>query len=65
MDHTTGVVMIDKKAYNTEYNKTRTTLFTVRLNLNTDADILAWLDKQSNKQGYVKALIRADIEKNK
>lgn len=65
MDHTTGVVMIDKKAYNTEYNKTRTTLFTVRLNLNTDADILAWLDKQPNKQGYVKALIRADMEKNK
>ena len=27
----------------------------------TDADILAHLAKQPNKQGYIKALIRADI----
>lgn len=26
-----------------------------------DADILAWLGKQSNKSGYIKGLIRDDI----
>ncbi len=29
----------------------------------TEADILEQLEKQSNKSGYIKALIRADIEK--
>lgn len=27
-----------------------------------DRDVLAWLDAQPNKAGYVKALIRADME---
>jgi hypothetical protein len=26
-----------------------------------DDDILVWLDSQDNKQGYLKALIRADM----
>lgn len=26
-----------------------------------DADILDWLARQDNKQGYIKALIRADM----
>jgi len=33
------------------------------LNNKTDADILAHLDSLDNKQGYIKALIRADIAK--
>lgn len=33
----------------------------VSLNRNTDADILRHLGGVENKQGYVKALIRADI----
>ena len=35
----------------------------LKLNLRTDADILARLDTVENKQAYVKRLIRADIEK--
>lgn len=31
----------------------------------TDADILEHLAQQPNRQGYVKALIRADIAKSK
>ena len=31
----------------------------------TDADILEHLAKQPNRQGYIKALIRADIDKQK
>lgn len=33
----------------------------LKLNRNTDADILARLESVENKQGYVKSLIRADI----
>ena len=33
------------------------------LRTNTDADIVAKLDAQENKAGYIKAFIRADIEK--
>jgi len=33
--------------------------------LSTDADILDHLDQQPNRQGYIKALIRADIDKQK
>ena len=38
--------------------------FKMKLNKNTDADILAKLDAVGNKQGYIKSLIRADIAKN-
>lgn len=34
---------------------------TLRLNKKYDEDILAWLDSQENKNGYLKALIRADM----
>lgn len=35
-----------------------------KLNLNTDADIIAHLSKQESMQGYVKRLIREDIARN-
>lgn len=34
----------------------------LKLNRKTDADIIAWLDAIPNKQGYIKALIRHDID---
>ena len=37
------------------------TTLALKLNNNTDADILAKLDQVPSKQGYVKQLIRADI----
>lgn len=37
----------------------------LNLNINTDADILDWLDKLENKQGYIKELIRKDMKINK
>ena len=33
-----------------------------RFNRNTDADVLARLEAEENMQGYIKALIRRDIE---
>ena len=37
--------------------------YALKLSRNTDADIIQQLDRQENKQAYLKALIRADIEK--
>ena len=35
----------------------------LKLNVNTDADIIAWLDKQPSMQGAIKAAVRAQVEK--
>lgn len=48
-----------------KYDKANTTQVRMKLNLKTDADILEKLDSVGNKQGYIKALIRADIEAQK
>lgn len=50
-----------QKAASERYDRENTVRVYVKLNKNTDADILAALDRQDNKQGYIKALIRADI----
>lgn len=47
-----------------KFNKEKTKSVQVRLNLNTDADILAKLDAVDSKMGYIKRLIREDIKKN-
>lgn len=54
-----------QKKAQAKYDKGNTTQFRMKLNLKTDADILLKLASVPNKQGYVKALIRADIENNK
>lgn len=33
----------------------------IKLNINDDADVIERLDKQKNRQGYIKELIRTDI----
>ena len=45
------------------YNKAKTTTILLRLNKSTDADVISALEQQPNKSGYIKALIRADIER--
>lgn len=52
-------------AYQTEWDRTHTTNLRLKLNNNTDADIIAHLKKQTSMQGYIKALIRADIAAHK
>lgn len=51
--------------YIREYDKQNCRKLCLKLNKRTDADILAVLDQLENKQGYIKALIRADIERRK
>jgi len=45
-----------------KYDAANTIQFKVKLNLNTDADIISEIRKHDNKQGYIKDLIRKDIE---
>ena len=45
-----------------DWQKKNTTLMQVRLNNSTDKDILTHLETVPSKQGYIKDLIRADME---
>lgn len=46
------------------YDKDNTRHYGFKLNLKTDADIIARLNDQPSIQGYIKSLIRADIAAN-
>lgn len=45
-----------------KYNKTNTVGYCLRLNKKTDEDIIQVLNSQESMQGYIKRLIRADLE---
>lgn len=45
------------------YDKENTKQVNLKLNLKTDADILCWLAEKTNVQGYIKELVRADLNK--
>lgn len=45
-----------------KYDSTNTTRVYIKLNTKNDADIIEYLNKQGNKQGYIKELIRKDME---
>lgn len=57
--------MAGKYAAQSAWDKAHTTQVILKLNNKTDADILAKFNVVPSKQGYIKQLIRADIEKNK
>ncbi len=44
-----------------KYDKNNTRLIQLKLNKKTDADILEYLDQLDNRQGYIKELIRKDM----
>jgi hypothetical protein len=45
------------------YNAANTKQYPFRINLNTDQDILEKLEKVSSVAGYIKQLIREDIQR--
>lgn len=47
-----------------KYDRANTIRISLKLNRTTDAEILAKLDSVESKQGYIKALILADINKD-
>ena len=46
-----------------KYDAANTKSHLLKLNKNTDADIIAFLDQQPNKLAYLKKLIRDDMQK--
>lgn len=48
-----------------KYDRANTTRFYIKLNNRTDADIIEQLRSVENVQGYIKSLIREDIEKRR
>lgn len=44
-----------------KYNKENTVQISLKLNRSTDADLIDSLNRVTNKQGYIKELIRRDI----
>ena len=48
-----------------KWMREHTTLVVIKLNHNTDADILQKLNAISNRQGYIKTVIRKDIADNR
>ena len=48
-----------------KYDAENTKRIQLKLNKKTDADILEKLDSVGNKQGYIKTLIRDDIQEEK
>lgn len=60
-----GVINIEprKETPQARYDKAHRIQIALNLNKGTDADILEKLASMPNKQGYIKALIRADMRK--
>jgi hypothetical protein len=50
---------------NSKSNKINTKMICVRLSYNTDADIIKKLDEVDSKMGYIKELIRKDLQTKK
>lgn len=52
-----------QKRATAKYNKEKSMYFTVKLNRAEDQDIIEFLKTLSNRQGYIKGLIRQDMKK--
>jgi hypothetical protein len=50
---------------NNKSNKINTKMICLRLSYNTDADIIKKLDEVESKMGYIKELIRKDMQAQK
>ena len=54
-----------QKAADARYKAANTKQIKFVLNKNTEPDLIAYLESIENVQGYIKALIRADMSKSK
>lgn len=48
-----------------KYIKENLKEFKLKINKVTEPELLAWVEAQANKQGYIKSLILADMEKHR
>lgn len=47
-----------RKKASAEYDRNNTRIFTIKLNKNTDADLITLLESQENIQGFIKEKLR-------
>ena len=47
--------------YMTAYDKENLRQIRLKINRKTEPELLAWIEKQKNIQGYIKELIRKDM----
>ena len=52
-----------KKRVNSDWDKANTKRYNLKVMKNTESDIIEKLDQQDNVNGYIKRLIREDIQK--
>lgn len=64
-DDTLNVTTYGHRQSVKKYDSNNTIQVKMKLNQNTDADIIEQLDSVQNKQGYIKELIRRDMENRK
>ncbi len=55
---------LERKVAKARYAEEHIKPFSLKLNDNTDQDILAWLAGLDNKQGTIKRLIRDEIQRS-
>ena len=48
--------------YMANYEKENLRQIRLKINRKTEPELLAWIEKQENIQGYIKELIRKDME---
>ena len=53
-----------RRRANAKYDSANTKQYHLKLNLNTDADIIEYFEGKESVQGYIKRLIREDMMKN-
>lgn len=54
-----------KSLASAKYDADNTKRIYLKLNMKTDADIIGWLSTKANTQGYIKEVIRRDMDMNK
>lgn len=52
-------------AYQTEWDRKNIRRVSLKINKNSESDMIDWLDRKPNKQAYIKSLIKADMSKSK
>lgn len=52
----------DRAIYQAKWMRDHTVMVSIKLNKNTDQDIIDWLGRQPSRQGAIKQLIRAAIK---
>ena len=53
-----------QKRASAKYDKEKTRIFTIKLNYNTDADLIAMLEAQENIQGFIKRMLKMFLSEN-